>query len=239
MNVSFQPDPLPLREGLRRLRHIAKRSGDTARGIANGAIKADETSIASRIASTLIVEIEKIAEELDKIAVRAARQAFGHDEDLTVTLEDLYRSAPSVPFLASTLYTAITLVLKHIGSDMLFVSELSVREAMRRWQAIPDHQKASDIQLAAWLAHFLMECNVIRGSYIDARCVVPANTVKPVVIYAVMLWLLVARSPEDSESALISASDIATTFAEKIGLVFSENNEKELIKLLEKYRNNV
>lgn len=239
MNVPFQPDPLPLREGLRRLRHIARRSGDTARGLANSAIKADETSIASKIASTLIVEIEKVAEELDRIAVRAARQAFGHDDDLTATLEDLHKSTPSAPFLASTLYTAISLVLKHYGSDMLFVSELSARETMRRWQAIPGHQKACDAQLAAWLALQLMECNVIRGSLVNTRCVIPAKALKPTVIYAVMLWLLVARSPEDSEAALISAADLATTFPEKIEHIFAENNEKELIKLLEKYRNNV
>ena len=239
MNVSFQPDPLPLREGLRRLRYIVRRGGETARDVARGAMKPNDTCIASRFGSAMITEIERIAEGFDQVAKRAARRAFGHEEDLTTTLDDLHGSVSSAPFLASTLYTAINLVLKHIGAESLFVSELSAREAMRQWQAMPGRQQAGDARLAAWLANQLLGHQVIRGSYINAHCVVAADLVKPVAIFAVMLWLLVVRSPEESEAALISAADIATAIADRIGPVFAADDEADLVALLEKYRNNV
>ncbi len=239
MNLPFQPDPLPLREGLRRLRHVVRRGGETAREVAGGAMGGREMCIASRLATAVIAEMERIAEEFDRMASRAARQAFGHEEDLTTTLDELHGNAPIGPSLASTLYTALTLVLKHIGSDTLFVSELAAREAVKRWQVLPGRRRASGGQLAAGLAMQLVDRQVIRGAHVDPRCVVSAPSVRPVAIFAVMLWLLVARSPEESEAALISAADIAAAIAERVALVFAERDETGLIALLEKYRNNV
>lgn len=236
--LKTQPDGLPLREVLRGLRHIVRRSGEAARDLTNAIADSEaDGSVMNQLASTFIAEMEHLAASVDDAASRAARRALGVSGEVTATLPQVHEQGESCAPLAAALYTTLGMVLERMRAEHLFVSEMAAREAVVRWQR--HSGSVSDSRLAADLALALADQRVIRGSPAHGDIAVQVSQIVPVAITSVVLWFLVARAPNDSEAALASAADVCVALAARIEQAFSAGDAEMLTALLQKYRNNV
>ena len=214
------PDPIPLREALRGLRHMLRRGGETL---------ADTLPVnalpkpAADIAGAVLREVEGIARGVDGMASGLAKTVLGDGGPDHPTLNDLSGPGADHRFAAAT-YAALRSVLDRLGAPGVFVSEAAALEV---------HATAQDAD-AARLTLALLDARVIRGATADEAARVPGSALAPVAVFAVMLWLQSDRTGED-DAALDAATDIAVTLAAKVASATVARDEAALSALYAKY----
>ena len=217
------PDPMPLREALRGLRHLLRRGGLSLRDtMATEALPKP----AGKIATVVMREMEAFAASVDQVASGLARSVLGGSAPETTTLQ----GASDPPF-AAALYAALRAVLRHLGAPGVFVSEAAAR------QALPGSQGPgmSEPRRAAHLTLDLLAAKVIRDPTADEAALVPGGALQPVALFAVMLWLQSSRADDENEAAMTAATDIALTLAADVAQACADRNLDRLDALYAKY----
>lgn len=213
------PDPIPLREALRGLRHMLRRGGET---LADTLPVHSLPKPAADIAGAVLREVEGIARGVNGVASGLAKTVLGDSSPDHPTLNDLTGPGADDRFAAAT-YAALRAVLDRLGAPGVFVSEAAAREV---------HAQADGD--AARLTLALLDARVVRGATADEAARVPGSALAPVAVFAVMLWLQSDRTGED-DAALDAATDIGVTLAAKVATAADTRDEAALSALYTKY----
>lgn len=196
------PDPLPLREALRGLRHVLRRGGHS---LAETLAVETLPQPAAKVAVKVLREAEDLARNVDTAASGLARPMLGGDAGEPVHLTHLQADGDlSGPF-AHSVYAALNSVIPRLGAKAAFVSEIAARESYLACAARA-HDDAAD--LAADLMASLLGARVLRDLQQGASRL-PEGALEPVAVFAVLLWQQSSWSEADSEAALDAAVDIA------------------------------
>ena len=220
----IHPDPMPLREALRGLRHVMRRTGGAVVEILPvGDLPKPAADLAGAILSTAGDAVRRV----DRAASDLAKTLLGGPPSRTVRLGDLMQGRDADDRFAQAAYRGLRDVLDRLGAPHVFVSEAVAREAFRA--ATPDAPAA----FAAGLARRLLAARVLRGAGAEAR--VPAETLAPVAVTALFLWLLSDPAGDGAKDALAAATDLAAALAEEVALAAAEPGPARLRALLERY----
>ena len=219
------PDPMPLREALRGLRHLMRRGGYALRDTVATEMLPKP---ADKIANAMLREIEAIAASVDQVASGLARSVLGGPmAPETVTLQGLTDDAA----FAAAIYAALRAVLQHLGTPEVFVSEAAARRVLPASLA----QGMTDTCRAAHLTLDLLVAKVIRDPSAEAAERVPGAALPQVALFAVMLWLQSSRAETENEAALAAATDLAVALAPEVARVCNAQDLDRLDALYAKY----
>lgn len=195
------PDPMPLREALRGLRHLLRRGGETL-----------AETLGDNLPASAVEGGKGLAHLANDIASDVARKVLGGDAAPSDTLAQLTEAE-----FGAALYTALRSVLKRLGADGVFVSEAAAREVFTRDPAA--------------LALGLVQAHVIRGATAEEAARVPGAALEPVAIFAVLLWLQAARTDAENEAVLDAATDLAIAKAPEIAAIMAARDHTGIGKL--------
>lgn len=213
----FLPDPVPLREALRGLRHLLRRGGETLRDTITGTGMTEALPRpAAGLAQSVLREAEGIARQMDEAASGLAKTVLGGaDLPADARLSDL----DTGPAFAAVIYLALARVLDRLGIRPAFISEAA---ALRALSAVDPG--ADDAETAARLTRALSEARVIRD-------IGPAADTEATAVFAVMLWLQSGRSGSDDLDALAAATDLARALAPEIAAAGGEAALAQLYRI--------
>jgi hypothetical protein len=225
----IRPDPMPLREALRGLRHVLRRGGETL---------AETMSVealpkpAAKLASVLLREAEGLARNIDVMASGLAKSILGGNEPQSISLTDLADASDADARFAQAVYVALRFVLDRLGAPGIFVSEAAARKVYG--DAVARSRYISPM-LAAVLTLDLLAVRVLRGTTAEEAARVPGAALEPVAIFAVLLWLQSSRSEHENEAALDAAADIAVAISADVAKACTEGDAGRIAALYEKY----
>ncbi|MGQ0564735.1 MAG: hypothetical protein ACT4OK_06655 [Gemmobacter sp.] len=225
----IRPDPMPLREALRGLRHMLRRGGETlAETITVDALPGP----AAGIAGAVLREVGGLAQRVDMVASGLAKSVLGGHDPAVVSLTDLGQAPDADARFAEAVYVALRSVLGRLGAPLAFVSEASARNVYAR---AAGRAAAAPSILAAVLTLDLLSARVLRDATAEEAARVPGAALEPVAIFAVLLWLQASRSELENEAALDAATDLAVAIAPEIARACAEGDTARLTALFEKY----
>ena len=234
-NPSFhRPDAMPLREALRGLRFLMRRGGET---IAETFDLDALPKPASDFANVALREAGDFVRTVDEIASDVAKTLQGGTASSVLPLREFMEKPNARGDFAVAFYVALTAVLRHLGAPRVLVSEAAACAAFDRLPAGVSGEAVEN--RAAQLTFFLLEARVIRGTTAQQAALVPSAALEAVSLFAVMLWLQVARSDEENEAALMAASDMAVALAPEISAAVAEKNTARIAALYKKYVSHV
>ncbi|VDC30672.1 hypothetical protein [Pseudogemmobacter humi] len=206
----FLPDPVPLREALRGLRHLLRRGGETLRDTITGTGMTEALPRpAASLAQSVLREAEGIARQMDEAASDLAKTVLGGaDLSADARLSDL----DTGPAFAAVIYLALARVLDRLGIRPAFISESAALRALSATSP-----GADDAGTAARLTRALLDSRVIRDIGPEAGAETGA-----IAVFAVMLWLQSGRGDGDDTDALAAAADLARALAPEIAAAGDE-----------------
>ena len=225
----IRPDPMPLREALRGLRHVLRRGGETlAETISVDALPRP----AADLAGAVLREVGGLVQRVDMVASGLAKSVLGGNDPAVTSLTDLGLVRDADARFAEAVYVALRSVLKRLGAPGAFVSEASARKVYA--QALARNRDASSA-MAAVLTLDLLAARVLRDATAEEAARVPGAALEPVAIFAVLLWLQSARSEQENEAALDAATDLAIAIAHDVARACAEGDIARLTALFEKW----
>lgn len=223
------PDPMPLREALRGLRHVLRKGGQT---FADTVSTDGMPKPAATLANAVMREAKDILRGIDTVTSGFAKTVLGGDSTGTVHLADLWQSKDADAQFGQAVYVALRSVLGQLGAPDVFISEAAARSVYlltaRRAEDNPE-------TLAANLTLDLLSARVLRGATALQAARVPAAAIEPIAVFAVMLWLQSHRSDAENQAALDAATDLAIAIADDIASACGDRNVAQIAALYEKY----
>jgi hypothetical protein len=217
------PDPMPLRDALRGLRHAVRRGGET---FLDSMPVESLPPPAAKLAEVVLREVGEIARSMNDAASGLARVALGAGDKPHGTLQDLAARADAEDAFARGIYAALREVLRRLHAPSAYISETAARSA---YLALPAERKTgSTARKAATLSLSLYDGKVIRGASAEEASRVPGAALESVGIFAVMLWLQSDRNENENEEALDAATDLAVALAAEAAAAFRDHDEKRL-----------
>ena len=227
--IPTRPDPMPLREALRGLRHVLRRGGGSL---------ADTLSVdvlpqpAADLAGAFLRDMGGLARNVDEVASGIAKSVLGGGDPPTIGLAEFGLLQNAGARFGEAVYVALQSVLKRLGAAEVFVSEAAARKVYGPAMA---GDAATPAGAAASLTLALLSARVIRDAQTHAAAQVPEAAQQPVAIFAVLLWLQSARSDPENEAALDAATDLAVALAAEVTAACANHDAGRLAQLYEKY----
>lgn len=208
--LPIEPDAMPIREALRAVRHLVRRSGRTVRETVGPGLLPPP---AEAVADTLIRDAREAARGMETVVSDFARSVIGARGGPEVTLGALERTPEAEARFAAAAYAMLKHGLRRLGANPPpFVSEAAARRAYADVAAAP--MPASAAEAAARLTIALLDARVVRGVGPEGAGKLKAGAVEAVAVVALSLCLLSTRTAEESEAALEAAIDLAVVLAE-------------------------
>lgn len=225
----MRPDPIPLRDALRGLRHVMRRGGET---LAETLPVAALPGPAAGLAGALLRGGGVLARGMDEMASTLAKRVLAPEDAHAPTLAAITRQQDADAAFAAACYAALRAALHRLGAGQVFVSESAARLAYQ--QAKPGADRAPEAN-AADLALAMIGQKVLRdiGAAESAR--LPAALLEPVTIFTVLLWLQSERPEEEDEAALDSAADLARVLAADIAAACAARDAARLAALFAEF----
>lgn len=197
------PDPMPLREALRGLRHVLRRGGETFRDtLPMEALPKP----AADLAGAVMREVASLARGMDDVASGLAKSVLGADVAPAPLIRDPAGGPAADARFGTAGYAALRAILRHLGAPGVLVSEAAARRAHA------EHRAAGSAS-AADLTLRLIEARVIRDATAAEAARVPGAALEPVAIFALLLWQQAERPEDEGEAALDAATDLAVALA--------------------------
>jgi hypothetical protein len=224
--LPIKPDPMPLREALRGLRHFLRRGGETLRETVP--TKAMPKPAAD-IADSVLREVEAFAKGVDRLASGLAKSVLGGAEHSTASLQELAADRKADVRFATAVYTALRAVVRRLGAPDIFISEAAARQVYSRM--IATDQLASSAMVASRLTIDLITAKVIRGATAEDAARVPGGNLDAIAVFAVMLWLQSERSETENEAALMAATDLALAIAGDVSKACADRDVNRIAAL--------
>lgn len=224
-----RPDPMPLREALRGLRHMLRRGGESL---------ADTMSVdvlpqpAADLAGAILRDMEGLVRNVDEVASGIAKSVLGAGDPPTISLAEFGLLQDAGARFGEAVYVALQSVLKRLGAAEVFVSEAAARKV---YGPAMVGDIATPAAAAASLTLALLAARVIRDAQSWATARVSEAALQPVAIFAVLLWLQSARSDPENEAALDAATDLAVALAPDVAAACASHDLAALAALYEKY----
>lgn len=197
--LPLRPDPMPLREALRGLRHVLRRGGEALRDTVSP--DGMPHSAAADVAGGVLREVEHLARGVDEATSGVLKRVLGGEVPPGVSLRGLAEGDAAAAVFGAAAYAALDRVVARLGAEGAFVSEATCRAA---WAAGPPGDTTPEARAAA-LTRWLVAARPVRGISADAGLRVGPEALVPIAVFAVMLWLLSDR-PEGEDSAALEAS---------------------------------
>ncbi len=228
--LPLAPDPMPLREALRGLRHFLRRGGETLREtVSTDAIPGP----AAGFAGSVLREVESFARGVDQMASGLAKTVLGRADPSPSSFQSFASDSDADARFAAAVYSALRAVLEKLGAAGAFVSEAAIRKAFAR---ISDRiGQASDAEVGADMTLALIEARAIRGATAEEASHVPGGALAPVAVFAAMLWMQSDRSEDENEAALAAAADLAVALAGDVGRAASARDAGLLAALFAEF----
>ena len=225
----MSPDPLPLREALRGLRHVLRKGGQS---FADTVSTEGLPKPAATVANSMLREGEGILRNLDSFTSGLAKTVLGGETAQTLHLSDLPQSEDANAQFAQTVYMALRSVLDQLGAPDVFISEAAARAVYRQIAPAPDDQPA---MLAANLTLDLLAARVLRGTTAQQPPRLQGVILDAVAVFAVLLWLQSDRSDAENKAALAAATDLAIAVSDDIAAACDTIDAARLAALYAKY----
>jgi hypothetical protein len=226
------PDRMPLREALRALRHVMRRSGRTLRNAAPTDVLPPG---ASRLAERVLRDVDDLARTVDGAASGIAARVLGDHLPANLQLQSLTGQPEAAKAFATAVYSALRAALGLLGAEEAYISEAAARRAYEQSSEHP----AGDGEMAAALALALGRAKVIRDASAEDGARVPGPVLEAVAVFAVLLWLLSKRSLEDDDAALEAAVNLSVAIADDVGKAMNEEDAAGLARLFEEFADHV
>ncbi|MFD1881564.1 hypothetical protein [Paracoccus pacificus] len=231
------PDPVPLREALRGLRHALRRGGRT---VADTVPLSAMPAPAAKLAQALMRRGEEIASGIDTTTSMIARTLLPADRMDAPTLALFIQGGRDADgSFAAVSYDALSDVLTQIGAGESFVSEAAAQQVWTAFSAdaplAATGAKSALAKEAARLSVMLLNARVIRDVKLAPatdRQDLTAEAVAPLAIFALMLWLLADHDGRDDAAALKSAVEVSARISADISRAASVGNTARLAQLL-------
>ena len=202
---SILPDAMPLREALRGLRHVLRKGGETLKDTMTVDMMPPP---AAHLAGVVLREVEAMAKGMDQAASGLAKKLLGSPDPAAPSLQTITGQPDGNVVFAKAFYAATQAVLRRLGATNVFISEAGARKAFRHISSFD----APDAEVAAALTIALHNAAVLKGTA-EETARVPAASVTPVALFAVMLWLQSQRPEAEDEAALDAATELAVALA--------------------------
>ncbi len=226
----FPPDPMPLREALRGLRHVMRRGGESLRDtVPVGSLPEP----AQAIAGAVLREVGQIARSVDLVASGLAKRVLGGTAPAAPPLGD---GAGGEAAFAAAAYAALRAALRRIGAAETFISEVAARSAYRALGSAGGREAA---RLGADLTLCLIAARVVREADAAPDARLPGPAIAPVAVFAVVLWMLADRAEHDGEAALDAAIDLSIAIAADIRAAAQAGDAARLTALFAEFADHV
>jgi hypothetical protein len=221
--LPLAPDILNLRDALRGVRHVLRRSGETLSEVPAATLP----DPVAKIAGAVLRHGGELAKGADKMASGLAKRLLGGSSDSAPSMSEIIadRHAPEV--FAATSYVALRAVLQQQGIEDALIVESAARAAYT--QLAPDLGNAPEPILAANLTQLILDMNVVCG----------AGEARQLAIFAVVLWLMSDRPQSGSTAALEAAVDLASVLRQDIIAACDARDHGRLVKLYAEFINHV
>lgn len=225
-----RPDPLPLREALRGLRHALHRGGDAlVSGLPVESLPGPTGHLARRALDDLAASARQIDQTTSALLHRLLPEAGAPVR----TLADLLCLRRNAEGFGRAVYRGLRPILAQLGARDLMVRESAARAACARLPADLAGQPAE--LAAARIALALQAARSIRpvmSAPAEADLVLPA-------LLAWMLWLLSDRAPAEDQDALIAATALARSLADEAEDAFMAVDAQRLADLIAEFADHV
>lgn len=232
--MPIEPDPLPLREALRALRHIVHRGGRTVREtIGPGVLPAP----AADVAVALLDEARHAARTMESAVSDVAKSVIGPRAEPALSLDRIGDVPDAERRLAASTYSALGAILARLGVTSAFVSEAAARQVYAAVAARTPVRTGAD--LAGDLMLALLDARIIRGIGPGAAAGPGGASPEAVAVFALLLWMQADRSDADDEAALDSATDLSAALAAEISAAVVLRDRQRLANLQAKYASHV
>ena len=222
------PDPMPLREALRGLRHVLRKGGQT---LADTVSTDSMPKSAATLANTMLREAEDILRRIDTVTSGLAKTVLGGETPKTLHLAKLSQSRDADVQFSQAVYVALRSVLDQVGAPNVFISEAAARSVYQRAALRADDKPA---KLAANLTLDLLSARVLRGITAQDAARVPGAALESIAVFAVLLWPQSDRSDVENDAALAAATDISIAVAGEVAKACGEKNADHIAALYEK-----
>lgn len=225
------PDPVPLREALRGLRHALRSGRETLAGTAPLDVLPREAALALKTG-------DQIARRLDHVASQVLRRFLGTGAPDQASLQDFAdRGAAAAGDFAGFCYVGLSLILDRLGVTHAFISEAAAQQAWLRVIARAPVWEMPRLSAALYLE--LRDQRVLRDLEPEPAAGLEPGEVLPVAVFTLLLWL--QSEPEHvagtGESLGESrALDRARSIATDVARADSVGNEARLADLFATFR---
>lgn len=231
------PDPLPLREILRGLRHGMRRSRRSLR-------EADPSSVlpgpAAAVARPVLDGLDVLAETLDAAGTHLAKRLLGGEAHRVAAFASLVSDPGHEELLAQAIYAGLRGALQRMGDGDAFVSEAAARRARASVVGVVGvGPTPGEAEIAADLALALAEGRVVRDVAPNPGLRVPSDRVAALAVAAAVLWLLADREGADAESALDAATDIVVSVADEVAPAVATRDRARLASVFHEFASHV
>lgn len=220
-HLPIRPDPMPLREALRGLRHVLRRGGETFRDTMPMEVLPKP---AADLAGAVLREMAGLARGMDDVASGLAKSVLGSAGAARPAIGDPASGPEADARFAAAAYAALRAVLRHLGAPGVFVSETGARRTHAE-------HRAAGATSAADLTLRLIGARVIRDATAAEAARVPGAALEPVAVFALMLWLQAERPEEEGEAALDAAADLAVALAGDVAAAAAAQDAARLAAL--------
>jgi hypothetical protein len=229
------PDPMPLREVLRGLRHTMRRSRRALRET----VSADALpGPAALIAGPVLDGLDTLAGSMDAAGTDLAKRLLGGEAHRVPGFEALTADPGQEEAFAEATYAALRGALHRMGDGDAFVSEAAARRAYAA--VVRTGRSAEDAALtAADLALALIVGEAVRDVAAGPALRVAVDRIAPVAAVAAVLWLLADREGADADGALDAATDIAVALSDEIAPAAEARDRTRLARLLGEFASHV
>ncbi|WP_375452193.1 hypothetical protein [uncultured Devosia sp.] len=171
----MRPDPAPIREALRGVRHVLRRVKASLRDMPAPPLPGPAGEMAGRA----VREVSVFATGLDAAASNLARKVLGGTQTSAIQLPEDVDSAA----FAGALYWALQHFFQRFEVPDQFVSELAARAAYEKTLALAGETNG----LAADLTLQLLADGVIRGPVPGDTGIMASDDLRPVAVFSAML----------------------------------------------------
>ncbi len=200
--LPLRPDPMPLREALRGLRHVLRRGGEALRDTVTPDAMPQP---AADVVGEVLREVAHLTRGVDEATSGVLQRVLGGQVPPGVSLRDLAEGEAAAAVFGAACYAALDRAVARLGAEGAFVSEATCRAA---WAALPSGATSPEAHAAA-LTHRLVAARAVRGIPADAALRVGPDALVSVAVFAVMLWLLSDRPEGEDSEALEASVDLA------------------------------
>lgn len=232
--MALSPDPVPLREALRGLRHVLRSGGETlAQAVPLESLPQEAAALTRGAMKTA----DGIARRIDHTASQMAHRFLCPLAPDDATLQNLMKRGLSAADDFGVLsYEGLALILKEIGPRQAFISEAGARRA---WLHVAGSDPQRDpATLAAALFVALREQKVLRDVEAEPAGALEPGEVVPVAIFALLLWLLTRPDGASTLEQSLTQSRALTraqTIARDIARAASVGNTTRIAELFAQF----